>query len=151
MSGVYTFGQPKVFGNTGAAAFPFFSRRVIRVINCDDLVPIVPTVDVEVNKWFHYNHRLDDYQHMGQSLLLMNGSRVWMSGDVDFERDFAANVSNWLRAVTHKQDVGHQMPQYFARLSNLAQVRPSLPVSAAGPCGPADAPRIASAGKVAER
>ncbi len=43
IAGVYTFGQPKVFDNRGTTSWPFFARRVMRVVDCDDVVPIVPT------------------------------------------------------------------------------------------------------------
>jgi hypothetical protein len=123
VEGVYTFGQPKVFDNEGTTSWPFFSRRVFRVVDCADVVPIVPTGEAAFDNIFRLSifgeERLRSYQHMGQSLLLMDRGRFWMPGQIELERDLPDNIKSTLASLVGRRPLDHGIAHYRARLRDL--------------------------------
>lgn len=134
VAGVYTYGQPKVFDNSGTTSWPFFARRVFRVIDCDDVIPILPTNSSKVNSVvkvsFFASDRLDDYQHMGQSLLLMDRGNFWMPGSIELERSLTRNIEGTIANLVEGQPIDHSISQYILR------IRPTVGL-AATPLNPA--------------
>jgi len=62
---IITFGQPKVTNVRGALVYQ--NLDIIRVVTSQDLVPLLPPVDViDIND-------LDIYWHLGKEIILMNG------------------------------------------------------------------------------
>lgn len=145
---IYTFGQPKIFGNEGATAWSVFNSRVFRVVNCGDPIPIVPVSERHLSNVvridFFSRNRLNDYQHLGNSLLLMDRGYFWIFGDNDFERDLSDLVGINLVDVVRGRPHQHQMALYREKLKNLESngvpVRPSANI----PCAPQGDVRIAS-------
>jgi pimeloyl-ACP methyl ester carboxylesterase len=121
---IYTFGQPKVFGNDATTAWPGFHRVVLRVVNCGDPVPIVPISQSRSGHiWrmeFFGGNRLEDYQHLGQSLVLMPGGRFWMPGTVDVERELPRSATNVLTDVISGRPHEHAMAEYIRRIAELS-------------------------------
>ncbi len=122
VAGVYTFGQPKVFDNRGTTSWPFFARRVFRVVDCDDVVPIVPTASGKLESVLKVslfaNARLSDYQHMGQSVVLMDNGEFWMPG-IELERSLGANIQDTLVDLLRGQPIDHSISRYRARMGAL--------------------------------
>jgi hypothetical protein len=136
VAAVYTFGQPKVFAGRGAISFPYFARRVVHVIGCEDFVPMVPTGDLRldaiVRRVFPHAPDLDD-RHMGQSLYLMDDGRFWMPGDLDIERDFIAVLAHSLDDAVHGTQIDHSIDSYQRRiLEATGPGRTATPTSADG-------------------
>ncbi len=121
---IYTYGQPKIFDNTGTTRWPgFFSERVFRVVNCDDPVPILPTQEKKLNSIFRFTtfnkDRLTNYQHMGQSLLLMDGGRFWMPGSIEVERDLSTSVKDAMIGWVKGQSIDHGIEEYIFRIKAI--------------------------------
>jgi pimeloyl-ACP methyl ester carboxylesterase len=122
---VVTFGQPKVFDNAGATAWPFFSRRVLRVVTCDDIVPILPLSPSILGNFrqtrLFNGADLDRYQHFGVLLLVKDSGRFWMSPGIDIERGLGGGVLDWAKNVWGRQldQIDHRMQQYRDRLRFL--------------------------------
>jgi hypothetical protein len=135
VAGVYTFGQPKVFDNKGATSWPRFAGRVLRVVDCGDPVPILPTgeskIDSLVQLSFFDTARRANYQHLGQSLLLMDDGRFWMPGGVEVERDLTKAVEDAVIETVNGHEIDHGMRAYLARLDRL--FAPGAPPIAVNP------------------
>lgn len=122
VQGVYTFGQPRVFSNRGATSWPYFSRRVFRFENCYDFVPLIPTGDTVFSTIFPSflgDQEASRYQHLGQSILLMDTGRYWISGEIDLDRDRLADVNSFIMDYRTKQPIDHSIRQYVARLDAM--------------------------------
>jgi hypothetical protein len=128
VAGVYTFGQPKVFDNVGVTSWPFFARRVFRIVDCADPVPILPTNASKFNALINVNlfssDRQQDYQHMGQSLLLLDGGHYWMPGSVELERGLVKSIQDSVADVFHGDNIDHLIVQYKARLGAIPTSMP---------------------------
>jgi hypothetical protein len=119
---VYTFGQPRVFDNRGATSWPDFAHRVYRYENCLDFVPLIPTGDSFSNSFFVSflgNQEASDYEHLGESILLMNNGRYWAPGSTDIDRDRTADIKAALAAVHAKKPIDHSIDDYIARLEGV--------------------------------
>lgn len=135
VTGVWTFGQPKVLDNEGTTAWPFFARRVFRVVNCDDVVPIVPSgptlLENVVSVRFFASGNVDNYQHMGQSLVLLDRGMYWMPGSIDLERNMAKSLGDSILDLAKGDKLDHSISQYQIRLqlipTDVAQSTPRYP------------------------
>jgi len=121
--GVYTFGQPRVFDNYGTTSWPDFSDRVVRVVDCDDPVPTVPTGDDLVNSVFAGtylgNQEGAEYQHLGLQLILLNNGQYWMPGSVDLFRSRKTLADKTIDVLFQRQQTDHAIARYIARLQKL--------------------------------
>jgi triacylglycerol lipase len=119
---VYTFGQPRVFSNRGATSWPYFARRVFRFENCYDFVPLIPTGDTVFASLFPSflgNEEASSYQHLGQSILLMDAGRYWISGAIDLDRNRLADIKSFIMDYRTKQPIDHSISQYVARIDAM--------------------------------
>ncbi len=119
---VYTFGQPRVFSNRGAASWPYFARHVFRFENCYDVVPLIPTGDsvfATIFPSFLGNREASNYQHLGQSILLMDSGKYWISGDIDLDRNRLADINSFIMDYRTKQPIDHSISQYIARIGAM--------------------------------
>ena len=121
---IYTFGQPKVFANDGVTSSPTMNRTILRVVNCGDPVPIVPISQSRLAHLGRFDvggdNRLTDYQHLGASLILMDGGRFWMPGSVELERDLPGTASNLLADLLGHRQNEHAMNEYVERIASLS-------------------------------
>ncbi|MCO6415697.1 lipase family protein [Siccirubricoccus sp. KC 17139] len=124
VQGIFTYGQPKVFSNDGAAGLFWINESFIRVVNCGDPVTIVPVSESKGSHFFRLDwltgNRLTDYQHLGQLLLLMPGGRFWMPGTVDVERELPGAAARTLIGALRSQTNEHSMELYVDRLAQLS-------------------------------
>lgn len=124
---VYTFGQPKLFTNQTVVGWSHFAdKRVYRIVNCDDVVPILPTKENILKSLirveFFDGTATDDYQHLGRPVLLMDSGKFWMTtGGVDIERKFLPIFVDTLKDAFGKKDIGHAMLSYDRRLVTLSK------------------------------
>jgi hypothetical protein len=110
IQGIYTFGQPRVFTNRGAASWPDFARRVFRFENCYDFVPLVPTGDTAFSNLFPSflgDQEVSNYQHLGQSILLMDSRKYWIPGDIDLDRNRLADIKSFIMDYQTKEPIDH--------------------------------------------
>jgi hypothetical protein len=133
VAAIYTYGQPKVFGNAGTTAWPAFADRLWRIVSCNDVFSLQPIVG--------------DYQHMGRSFVLSDDGHYWMPGHIEFERSFARVAAQSASALAHAGKIDHQMSAYMPRLERfLAAPKVAYPVP--GQCSPLEP---SSRNKVAAR
>ena len=136
---VYTFGQPRVFDNEGVTSWPEFARHVVRIVACADPVPLVPTGDNPISSIFRGtylgNEGQTEYQHLGESVLLMDDGRYWMPGPVDVFRSLRTDLRAAVADFFHKASQDHGIAQYLARIAALGPGG-----EAARPLNPADLP-----------
>jgi hypothetical protein len=130
VEGVYTFGQPRVFTNRGAASWPYFAQRVFRFEDCYDFVPLIPTGDTlfaNVFPSFLGDQEASNYQHLGQSFLLMDGGRYWIPGEIDLDRYRLADIKSFVMDARTKQPIDHAITQYILRIDDIG--KSPLPVN----------------------
>ena len=117
---VYTFGQPRVFDNEGVTSWPEFGRNVVRVVDCADPVPLVPTGDKIIDSIFRGtylgNEGQTEYQHLGNSLLLMDDGQYWMPGTLDVFRSLRTDLHAAVADFFDKAQQDHSIGEYIARL-----------------------------------
>jgi hypothetical protein len=119
IDGVYTYAQPKVLDNEGATAWPIFSRRILRVAACDDIVTMLPTDESALRTVLGFDlfngEAASAYQHVGQELYLMDDGKYWMPGGTDYERKLLALARDTILSVREK---GHGLKaSYLPRVS----------------------------------
>jgi Lipase (class 3) len=133
VQGIYTFGQPRVFTNRGAASWPYFAQRVFRFEDCYDFVPLIPTGDTlfaNVLPSFLGDQEASNYQHLGQSFLLMDNGRYWIPGEIDLDRYRVADINSFIMDARTKQPIDHAITQYIIRIDDIAEPGKSpLPVN----------------------
>ena len=80
VSRVYTFGQPKLTDASGAASPAFPAAKTVRVINCEDLIAVLPNPDMS-SFWLARG-----YRHGGPVIFLDGMGRVWYaSAPLEFD------------------------------------------------------------------
>jgi len=124
VEGIYTFGQPRVLTNRGATSWPDFARRVFRFEDCYDFVPLIPTGDTVFTNLlsapsFLGDQEVSNYQHLGQSILLMNSGRYWISGGIDLDRNRLADIKSFIMDYRTNEPIDHSLVEYVARLSAM--------------------------------
>jgi hypothetical protein len=148
VQGIYTYGQPKVFGNDGAVAARDFSRLIMRVVNCGDPVPIVPVsqgwFDHVISLSLFTRYRLTDFQHVGESIVLMPNGRFWMPGPIDFERDLPGPGITTLVDAIRQRHHEHEVSLYAQRIDDLASNAVRARPQAVQPCAEPPRVRVAS-------
>jgi triacylglycerol lipase len=139
IQGIYTFGQPKVFGNDGIRRFNQVSERIVRVVNCGDPVPIIPVSE----NWRQHFGRLDlgtgsrltDFQHLGRLVLLMPHGRYWTMRNDDFERNLPGLALGLISATAARESNEHKMTLYVQRVAQVsAPTATPLEPEATNPC-----------------
>jgi len=123
IAGVYTFGQPRVFDNFGTTSWPKFADRVLRMVDCDDIVPTVPTGDDLVNSVFagtYFGNREGaEYQHLGRQLILLDYGQYWVPRSIDLFRPRKLLVDQTLEVIFAKQQIDHAIAKYIYRVQAL--------------------------------
>jgi hypothetical protein len=123
IKGVYTFGQPRVFDTRGAASWPTFARHVYHVENCYDPVPLVP-VSYDILHSFvinplDTNAQRQQYQHMGQEILLLNPGEFWITHGSDITRDLRSDLEVTYQDIRSGHQIDHSIGAYINRISQL--------------------------------
>jgi hypothetical protein len=111
---VYTFGQPK-FGEAKSAMGALPSGRNVRVVNCDDAIPMLPNPAVTGSV-------IGGYRNAGPTVFLSEDGRVWFSRS-DVELD---NLEVLGRNIVREMLVGkpfraHLIESYVERLSKARE------------------------------
>jgi hypothetical protein len=123
IAGIYTFGQPRLLDNFGTTSWPKFADRVLRMVDCDDVVPTVPTGDGAVNSVFagtyFGNQEGAEYQHFGRQLVLLDYGQYWMPRSIDLFRPRKLLVNQTLEVLFAKQQIDHAISKYIYRIQAL--------------------------------
>jgi hypothetical protein len=108
---IYTFGQPKFAELRGGDSKPGLQEKTVRVINCEDAIPLFPTPG-RGGSWL-----TGHYRHSGPVIYLGEDGRVWFSQkDVELF-DLDAFAKNMLREVfTGKPFQAHLIETYVERI-----------------------------------
>lgn len=140
---VFTYGQPRVFDNNGAIAWPVFAQHVYRVVSCADPVPLVPRGDGPLDNLFDLRlsgTTAQDYQHLGQEILLMDDGAFWISGGVEVWANYHQALNTMLFALVHDQPIDHGIGNYEGRIEQASagtSAGPRNPSIPDPPCTPA--------------
>lgn len=140
VEGIYTFGQPKLFGNGGANLLDTVSARIVRVVTCGDPVPIVPVSQRWREQFYRVDlgtgNRLDDYEHVGRLVLLMPGGHFWTRSGGDVERDLPNLVTRTLADLVADRNYEHGINLYRERIREVSDVEAARPFAPDGadPC-----------------
>jgi hypothetical protein len=140
VAGIYTFGQPKVFGNDGANLLDTVSARIVRVVTCGDPVPIVPVSQKWMDQFYRGDvgtaSRLTDYEHVGRLVLLMPGGHFWTRGTGDIERGLPNLVTRTLADLLAERNYEHGIVLYRERIREVSDLRTARPFAPEGtdPC-----------------
>ena len=104
---IITFGQPKVTNVRGAIAFQHLD--ITRVVTSQDLVPLVPPLDVmDINN-------IDIYWHLGKEIVLLQGHKyAVLEGVKSMMR--ATRVIN--ATLSQENLEHHQMTRYLQQLND---------------------------------
>lgn len=140
VQGIYTFGQPKVFGNDGVRRFNQVSGRIVRVVNCGDPVPIIPVSELWLRNFSRLdlgtNNRLTDFQHLGRLVLLMPDGRYWTMSNHDYERNLPGLGLRLISDAAARESNEHKMTLYVQRVAQVSDLVTATPLEpdAANPC-----------------
>lgn len=112
-----TFGQPKVTGKKGVARFN--SLDLLRVVDEEDLVPLVPpnTLLSEIH---------GGYRHFGRELLLLEGIHYSLLEEREAEQ---SKVSSFWRNIGHERLKDHYMANYMKRIDDKILKNEEVPYS----------------------
>jgi len=107
---ITTFGQPKVTNVSGALAFRHL--EITRVVTSQDLVPLVPPLDVmDINN-------LDIYWHLGKEIVLLKGyDYAVLEGVKSMMR--ATKIIN--TSLSQENLEHHKMARYLAQTERKAE------------------------------
>ena len=122
LAAVYTFGQPRVVDNRGAVSWPDFAKRVFRYEDCDDVAPLIPTGGSFLSSLFTSylgDEEATSYQHLGQSILLMDHGKYWLPGEIGVDRDRIADIKFMIEAYKAKEPIDHSIRQYVSRIAAM--------------------------------
>jgi hypothetical protein len=114
VSEVYTFGQPKFSGGE-PKGLATLEDRTVRVINCDDAIPMLPNPPST-------GTAITAYRHGGPILFLGDDGRVWFSrSDVELD-DLEVVGRNILREVLLGRPFrSHLIESYVERLKTARE------------------------------
>jgi len=107
---IVTFGQPKVTNVSGALAFR--DLDVTRVVTSQDLVPLVPPLDVmDMSK-------IDIYWHLGKEIILLKGNDYAVLEGVKS----MMRATKIINAVPGQENLEHhKMASYLAHIKRKAE------------------------------
>jgi hypothetical protein len=108
---IYTFGQPKLTNDKGLRAPASLAQRTVRVINCEDAIPLLPHPTIS-SFWLS-----GGYQHGGPVIFLARDGRVWFSRE-DVELDAIPLITRTILSdlIAEKPFQGHAIETYLERI-----------------------------------
>jgi hypothetical protein len=111
---VYTFGQPK-FGAPKGERASLLAGRTVRVVNCDDAIPMLPNPAAT-------GALVAAYRGIGPVVFLAQDGRVWFSRtDVELDNLQLLGRSFVREMVVGKPFRAHLMESYVERLAKAAE------------------------------
>lgn len=127
-----SFGAPCTYTSTTSPGF--LSRDLIRYMNSDDPVPLVPFMDSVAfgASWFYGAHQLTNlrsFRHVGRGLNLGLDNTLFDADlPVAAEASRTASITSWLQQAGQGLINAHSLDTYVARLAAVRAANPRLPV-----------------------
>jgi hypothetical protein len=124
---IYTFGQPKFADGSSTTAKSSLQERTVRVINCDDAIPLFPSFGPAA-AWL-----TGRYAHTGPVIYLGEDGRVWYS-DRDVE---IGDLDSVAKSVVRDLFVGkpfraHLIETYVERIRGAKENPPATSYTGTG-------------------
>jgi triacylglycerol lipase len=120
ISGAYRFGQPRVFDNHGATSWPHFAKKVYQVENCQDPIPLLRIGDNILSSFIiaplSSKSEREEYQHMGQEIILLNPNEFWMPARNELVRRTTVDLEDVYRDIQRDKPTDYDIAEYLARL-----------------------------------